>query len=186
MTGDDFKPKRKSLSKKTRFEVFKRDSFTCQYCGAHPPSVILHIDHILAVASGGTNSIDNLITSCQPCNLGKGARDLNVAPKKLLEKIKESEEREEQLLGYQKILEAKKNRLEDESWKVLAVIYPGKNSVRRDEYSSVSRFIERLGFYEVLEAAEISLSGHVMHRNRFKYFCGVCWNKVRNLEGDSE
>lgn len=36
---------RKSLSKKTRFEVFKRDSFECQYCGAHPPSTILHVDH---------------------------------------------------------------------------------------------------------------------------------------------
>lgn len=68
---------RKTLSKKTRFEVFKRDSFTCQYCGAQAPEVVLHIDHMNPVAGGGTNDIINLITSCEPCNLGKGARELS-------------------------------------------------------------------------------------------------------------
>lgn len=47
---------RKAISKKTRFDVFKRDGFTCQYCGAHPPEVVLHIDHIIAVAEGGTSA----------------------------------------------------------------------------------------------------------------------------------
>ena len=54
--------KRKSISKKNRFEVFKRDSFTCQYCGASAPDVLLEVDHIKPVASGGTNDILNLIT----------------------------------------------------------------------------------------------------------------------------
>ena len=40
---------RKAISKKLRFEVFKRDSFTCQYCGKSAPDVILHVDHILPV-----------------------------------------------------------------------------------------------------------------------------------------
>jgi 5-methylcytosine-specific restriction endonuclease McrA len=42
--------KRKSISKKIRFEVFKRDSFTCQYCGSKSPDVTLVIDHIMPVA----------------------------------------------------------------------------------------------------------------------------------------
>ena len=49
--------KRKNLPKKIRFEVFKRDSFTCQYCGRMAPDVILEVDHILPVAEGGTNNI---------------------------------------------------------------------------------------------------------------------------------
>ena len=65
--------KRVELGKKTRFEVFKRDSFTCQYCGAKAPDVLLHVDHIIAVANGGKNEITNLITSCFACNSGKGA-----------------------------------------------------------------------------------------------------------------
>lgn len=69
--------KRKSLSKRLRFEVFKRDNFTCQYCGAKAPDVILHVDHINPVAKGGDNDILNLITSCSDCNGGKGARRLD-------------------------------------------------------------------------------------------------------------
>ena len=64
--------KRKSIAKKTRFEVFKRDKFTCQYCGRMAPDVILEVDHIKPVAEGGTNAMINLITSCRDCNRGKG------------------------------------------------------------------------------------------------------------------
>ncbi len=66
--------RRKSLSKKTRFEVFKRDSFTCQYCGKKAPDLVLQVDHIKPVASGGSDDLMNLITSCQPCNAGKSNR----------------------------------------------------------------------------------------------------------------
>lgn len=69
--------KRKSIPQKVRFEVFKRDSFTCQYCGQGAPDVVLHIDHINPVAGGGTNDIMNLVTSCVDCNLGKGKRELD-------------------------------------------------------------------------------------------------------------
>jgi len=41
---------RKAISKKLRFEVYKRDKFTCQYCGRKAPDVILEIDHINPVA----------------------------------------------------------------------------------------------------------------------------------------
>ena len=67
---------RKSISKKIRFEIFKRDSFTCQYCGESAPKVILEVDHIKPVINGGTNDILNLITSCFDCNRGKSKREL--------------------------------------------------------------------------------------------------------------
>lgn len=66
--------KRKAISKKVRFEVFKRDSFRCQYCGSAAPDALLEIDHIKPVKEGGTNDIANLITACRDCNSGKGAR----------------------------------------------------------------------------------------------------------------
>lgn len=68
---------RKPLSKSLRFEVFKRDSFTCQYCGAKAPDVILEVDHIKPVAEGGTDEILNLVTCCRDCNRGKGKKTLN-------------------------------------------------------------------------------------------------------------
>lgn len=69
--------KRKQLSKKIRFDVFKRDSFTCQYCGQVAPTVILQVDHIEPVSKGGKNDLLNLITSCIECNSGKGNRRLS-------------------------------------------------------------------------------------------------------------
>ena len=60
--------KRKAISKKLRFEVFKRDNFTCQYCGRTAPDVVLEVDHIKAVKNGGTNDIMNLVTSCFEIN----------------------------------------------------------------------------------------------------------------------
>lgn len=64
------------VSKRLRFEVFKRDGFTCQYCGTRPPDVILELDHIEPRAVGGGNDNINLITSCFDCNRGKGKREL--------------------------------------------------------------------------------------------------------------
>lgn len=74
---DESENRRQPIGKKVRFEVFKRDSFTCQYCGAKAPEAVLVIDHIKPVVEGGDNHIMNLITSCQPCNAGKGKRELN-------------------------------------------------------------------------------------------------------------
>lgn len=91
--------KRVAISKKVRFEVFKRDSFKCQYCGCSAPDVILHVDHIEPVSKGGDNTITNLITSCESCNLGKSDRLLtdDNAIKKQKEQLDELNKRREQL-----------------------------------------------------------------------------------------
>jgi 5'-3' exonuclease len=91
--------KREPLSKKIRFEVFKRDQFKCQYCGASAPDIVLHVDHINPVNNGGDNDILNLITSCQPCNSGKKHRllDDNSVIEKQRRMLEELDERRSQL-----------------------------------------------------------------------------------------
>lgn len=69
--------KRKSLSKKIRFEVFKRDSFKCQYCGQSAPDVILEVDHIDPISKDGSDEMVNYITACKACNAGKSDRKLD-------------------------------------------------------------------------------------------------------------
>jgi len=66
--------KRKAIPKKLRFEILKRDDFTCQYCGVSSPDTTLHLDHIEPVSKGGTNDPSNLTTSCHNCNIGKSDR----------------------------------------------------------------------------------------------------------------
>ena len=58
----------------TRFNVFLRDRFTCQYCGGNLPSEDLTFDHLVPRSRGGRTTWDNVITACQICNLQKGNR----------------------------------------------------------------------------------------------------------------
>jgi len=88
-----------ALSKKLRFEVFKRDSFTCQYCGRKAPDIILEVDHIQPVAKDGKDTITNLITSCFECNRGKGDRTLkdDTVLSKKRQQLQSLQERKEQI-----------------------------------------------------------------------------------------
>ena len=174
--------KRTPLSKKIRFEIFKRDSFTCQYCGNTPPHVILEVDHIKPVAGGGLNDIDNLVTACFSCNRGKSSNSLKSIPQSLSDKAAFIAESEAQLRGYQEILESKRQRIEDELWRVAEVIAPGstEKGIPRDWASSIKRFNKMLGIHTVLEAAEIALARFPFGgKNAFLYFCGICWKEIR-------
>jgi len=64
-----------SISKRMRFEIFRRDHFTCFYCGRRSPSVILEVDHRIPRCAGGSDDPDNLVTACWDCNRGKGPID---------------------------------------------------------------------------------------------------------------
>jgi len=173
---------RKPISKRVRFEVFKRDSFTCQYCGAHPPEVILEVDHVHAVANGGSDEIDNLVTACEPCNRGKSAEPLTSVPETLAAKAQRIKEAEEQLAEYQAIMRDRAQRIEEDAWEVAERL----EGQQLDEYNrayllSIKRFVETLGAHEVSEAADIALARRPYYPStRFKYFCGICWKKIRD------
>jgi len=57
----------------TRFNLFLRDEFTCQYCGAKGD---LTFDHVVPRARGGITSWENVVAACSPCNLKKGSKSL--------------------------------------------------------------------------------------------------------------
>jgi hypothetical protein len=174
------KAKRKAISKKIRFEVFKRDGFTCQYCGAHPPSAVLEVDHIHPVASGGMNEMDNLVTSCFGCNRGKSDRSLSDIPVSLQEKAAQVIELEAQIKGYQAAISQKKHRLEEEGEQVREVFERFNPGYTLSEKSMVTVrvFVERLGLHEVCDAMELAHM-KVKENQEFRYFCGICWNKIR-------
>jgi len=58
----------------TRFNVFLRDRFTCQYCGGEFPTERLTFDHVVPRVRGGRTEWTNVVTACEPCNLRKGHR----------------------------------------------------------------------------------------------------------------
>lgn len=56
----------------TRFNVFLRDSFSCQYCGEDHPPHHLTFDHVIPRSKGGQTSWDNVVAACSDCNVRKG------------------------------------------------------------------------------------------------------------------
>lgn len=175
------KPRRKPLSKRIRFEVFKRDHFTCAYCGAHPPTAILHVDHIDPVSNGGTNDLDNLVTSCSDCNIGKSSRSLKSIPESLSAKAKIIREREEQLAGYRAVIDSVRDR-EDRDVDAIEDVFRGSFGVRFTQSfrSSIRRkFMKHLDVYTLIHNAEIACDRIPEAEHAIKYFCGMNWRMIK-------
>lgn len=161
--------KRKYLSKKIRFEIFKRDSFTCQYCGVAAPDVVLHVDHIKPVAGGGDNDITNLITSCQPCNSGKGARELN--DKSVLEKQKRQlDELNERRTQLEMMVEWREGMQGLEEQKIQAI----KNAIADQDTGldtstngeqNIKKWLKKHSLAELLDAVDISFTQYIERSN---------------------
>lgn len=151
---------RKSLTKKIRFEVFKRDSFTCQYCGSKAPDVILEIDHIEPISNGGKNELLNLLTSCFACNRGKSDRKLkdNTVLDKQRKQIEELNIRRQQLEMMLKWRDSElelKNEEQNKAIEYFSNKFSGKKL--RDEWSkSLSKLVKKFGLINVLDSIDLA------------------------------
>lgn len=178
---------RKALSKKIRFEVFKRDKFTCQYCGRIAPEVTLEIDHINPIANDGDNSIMNLITACRDCNRGKGKRllteseELKKQQAQLLE-LSEKKEQLEMMLEWRKEL----NNLHNQEVKVIVDLFTDSVgfSVTECGKEDIKKWIKKYTFNEVLDSTERAIENYYRDtyetaKKAFAYIPRICVSKIR-------
>lgn len=171
-----------AISKKTRFEIFKRDGFKCQYCGCNPPSVTLEVDHIIPVSKGGQDDIDNLVTSCFDCNRGKSNKELTTMPQSTVEKTEQMIEKEAQYLAYKKVLASIKRRQQKEINlidEIYSNYYDGWCLSDRFKNGSLTTFLKLLGFSVVEDAMHRACTKGLSDSKSIKYFCGICWNKIK-------
>jgi hypothetical protein len=147
-----------------RFEVFKRDSFTCQYCGDKAPDVVLEVDHIVPVAGGGTNEILNLVTACRQCNAGKKDRRLSdsAAIEKSRSQAEDLQDRKNQLemiakwhLSLVDIESAAVDQLESLWFSCLSEV---NKCLTRDARDELQRLVKKFGFESVCKAVSCSAS----------------------------
>jgi len=175
-----------SLTKKTRFEVFKRDGFRCVYCGKSPPEIILECDHVEPKSKGGTDDINNLVTACFDCNRGKRDIPLDKIPNQLTENLEILKEKEAQILEYRKYIKRIERRVKKDLNKVhttFQLTYPGCTLTEKFLTTSVKKFIKTLPLNEVIEAMEIACSHFEDDPERTtRYFCGICWRKIERRE----
>lgn len=158
--------KRAGISKKIRFEVMKRDSFKCQYCGRSAPDVVLVIDHIHPVADGGENDITNLITSCFDCNAGKSDRKLSdntamAKRKKQLDELQERREQIELMAAWQIELMDIDEKAVDEICILWGRITKNHGSLSDSGKQFVKRLIKKYGLAEVMECLQISANQYL-------------------------
>jgi len=173
----------RKITKKIRFEVFKRDGFQCVYCGKTPPEVILEVDHIEPVSKGGTDDLNNLVTACFDCNRGKGKIRLERIPSKLsenLEVLKIEHEQIKEFNKYVRLLEKQRLRSIRKVENVLANTYEGYAFSTIFINVSMKRFCETLNLLELVDAMTIAcFKCDDNPQDTIKYFCGICWTKIR-------
>lgn len=158
---------RKALTKKIRFEVFKRDSFTCQYCGGKAPEAVLVVDHIDPASKGGSSDILNLITACQPCNAGKSDRvlsDNSVLEKRRfqLEQLQERKEQLEMMMQWQNALLSLEDTAEQEAaafWAQIAAPF----SLTEQGRTELGKLIRKYGLQEVLVSMRLAVDKYLEH-----------------------
>lgn len=152
-----------AISKRLRFEVFKRDSFACQYCGAQAPAVLLHVDHIQPRSKDGTSDLTNLITACESCNLGKSNITLSddsavVKRKKQLDQLQERREQLELMFEWHKELLEIESEAVDKAADFFVEL-SGINDIHVNDHgrSSLQKNIRTFGLSEVITSISESL-----------------------------
>lgn len=172
---------RVAIGKRLRFQIFARDEFTCRYCGRKSDAVQLHVDHVVPVAEGGTNDIENLVTSCVECNLGKGAKPLNQHVPTDMDRLRMLQEFREQ---QEQIVLAGKARDAQQGARQYLVNYVctacGVEETPKEGINILMRFMAEHGAKEVCRWIDIAEHGCRSYGsekpspyNLVRYVCGI-------------
>lgn len=183
-----------AISVRVRFEVFKRDEFTCQYCGRRSPDVVLEVDHIHPVADGGVDDPMNLVTSCWECNRGKGAVALGqvMTGEDPHDRAIQILERERQLAEYNQVLAEERDRREDAVWE-LAAYWNTECGVREDQRDTLPRgdyhwlltALQWCPKEKVREFMDLALNRRMTRNLRYVAACARNWRYERTAARDA-
>jgi hypothetical protein len=182
-----------AVSKRLRYEILRRDSHTCRYCGASAPDVPLRVDHVTPVALGGTDEPGNLVTSCEPCNSGKSSATVDAAlvadvsedalrwASAMTQAAENLRKQETPKLEYRDAFLAEWNR-----WHL------GKDDDKKvplpeDWKQAMDRFrVAGIPTWMWADIVDIGMANQkVKPDNTFRYCCGIAWNKVTEVQAEA-
>jgi hypothetical protein len=181
--------KRKGITPSLRWSVFSRDGFACRYCGAQAgqEGVELVVDHVVSVAEGGDNRVDNLVTTCRGCNGGKGARSLKDAPTsgEIVARIHErTATLQQQAAALSASIEARRS-LEQLAVNLKCEAYDlDEVELATGETAHIAKLCQAYGADQVLEWYQIAASKRVPQHRAIKYVYGIVRNVRKEEEGD--
>lgn len=179
-----------AVTKRLRYEILRRDNHTCRYCGAKAPDVELTVDHVTPRALGGTDTPDNLVASCRGCNTGKSS---SIPDGPLVADVSA------EALQWATAVRSALREMSDEDWRLTKdtdrfIIYWEEQGSAicqtgvpypPDAWETINRFLRYGMTYDHLDwAMQMAMWGTpgVGPEDAFRYFCGICWNKIREAE----
>lgn len=167
-----------AITKRTRYEVLRRDEHRCRYCGASAPDVKLTVDHVTPVALGGTDDPSNLVAACAACNAGKASSAPDAS---FVADVRDEALRYAELTRQAYAVLA--DQVHDRAEYIDTFLGEWGAHLPNDWRATIGRW-HRMGvpIEIVTEAAEIAMDNTAVYdRNRFSYMCGVVWNQVRSV-----
>lgn len=177
-----------AVSKRTRYEVLRRDSHTCRYCGSSAPDVALTVDHVTPVALGGRDDPANLVAACRDCNAGKTSTSPDAAT---VAQVSDDDVRWAAAIRLAAKKMAKSHTAKTKAQAAfLSAWYETPCSAWRepvlppDWRDSVDAWLTAGLPQPVIHAAiESSFAkAHVSAQDKFRYAAGICWSKVTELQ----
>jgi hypothetical protein len=174
-----------AIPKRLRYEVLRRDNFTCRYCGAKAPDVKITVDHVMPDVLEGPTKASNLVAACSDCNSGKSS---TIPDAPLVEQVNEDALRYARALS--QVIEERAARFSAESgyldrfdkqW--CSWTNPPMDRAA-DWESSILNFLSA-GVSEdyILRAVNTAMGKrYISGRKLWAYFCGICWNEVRAIQ----
>jgi hypothetical protein len=172
-----------TVSRRLRFEVLRRDGYTCRYCGAKAPDVTLTVDHVVPTTLGGDDDPRNLVACCQQCNAGKSS----IAPD---DPIVEDVDATAMLFAdaIERVASARRADRDalngeiarfDEHWQQFHNAYYDTPPRDADWRSSIERFISLgLNVDDLIHFTHVTMRGPARGQNVWRYFCGCCWREL--------
>jgi hypothetical protein len=183
-----------AVSKRLRAEILRRDSSTCQKCGAKAPDVPLVIDHVIPVALGGSDEPSNLQVLCEPCNSGKSATPPDAA---MVEQVSSDARRWAAAMqaAAANMLGDLKSRQKNRDYFRQCWLKWHWGTAESPEYAPLPAAWEKSIDQILAGGLPVELLKdcidtafayeNVKRENKFKYACGVAWRKIDKLQQDA-
>ncbi|KRQ27135.1 MULTISPECIES: HNH endonuclease [unclassified Mycobacteroides] len=174
-----------AVTKRLRYEVLRRDNYSCRYCGRSAPEVKLTVDHVVPVALGGSDEPSNLVAACADCNAGKSSVPAD-AP--LVADVAADALRWSRAMN--QVAEMRIAQIESDAGvlKWFRDLWgewtygPEKLPVPApDGFDGVLKFLANgLSREEIANLVRVAMKAdHIRPDATWRYFCGCCWKRVR-------
>lgn len=166
-----------AVSKRTRFEVLRRDDYTCRYCRSADGEMT--VDHVTPASLGGTDEPSNLVACCKDCNAGKGSTSPD---EHTVAQVSDDAVRWAAAMAQAAEILSAQTSERDAYVGAFLDAWPSYRYVPESLLNTVGRFYDMgLPVNVMRDAAQVADSARGVN-DRASYFAGICWKRVRAMQ----